>query len=669
MLPSPLSPKFLRRSRRWLWLVLGVLTLLVSVTFPGMAQVPLATQTVKAPVVVDGVELFQIGRSGNLTAVERAGIINEALRQEVRSPEPTDIRVERDEKLTIIRSEASNRNLITVTEGDVTTGTNPLSQATLWRSEIEAALRRGQLERSPTYFRQAAIFSAVVLAVAIAVHLGLRFLGKWMALRLTDWLGNPAALFHPRERSARLFMQLALLGIQIGLWTAVAFYITDLFPEMRGWRYALFNFLNTPIVGLGDGNYSALQLLLLLALTVGLWFAVSAVTRLFRIYILSRTGAELRIQDVITILTQYTLAFLGLIVLLQIWGLDVSSLAIIASVLGVGIGFGIQNITNNFISGLIITLERPIQVGDFVKVAELMGTVERIGARSTEIRTLDQVTIIVPNSRFLETEVVNWSHGDPVSRIRIPVGIAYDSDTSRVQTALLEAARSHPDVLIRPAPEVWFQGLGDSALNFELMVWTGEPKKQFRVKSDLYYRIEASLRRHGITVPFPQRDLHIRSPHLEEFVASWRQLPVANAKNPPQFSNGDTDVPALSLIGSSANSIEAGERSPTIAPAELLTDDNIQAIATAMQGAGGVEVSDRWYRHNLYPACFIGSEAVAWLVQTQNCTREEAIYLGQILLDQGIIQHVSEDYPFRDGYVFYRFQFKWDESSTHELRD
>ncbi|MBD1999572.1 mechanosensitive ion channel [Leptolyngbya sp. FACHB-541] len=660
MLPSPF-PKFLHRNRRWLWLLLGALTLLLSLTFPGIAQVPLATQTVKAPVVVDGVELFQIGRSGNLTAVERAEIINEALRQEVRSAEPTDIRVERDDKLTIIRSEASNRNLITVTDGDVTTGINPLSQATLWRSDIEAALRRGQLERSPAYFRQAAIFSAVVLVVAIAFHLGLRFLGKWLSHRLSDWLGDPDALFHPRERSARLFLQLALLGIQIGLWSAVAFYVTDLFPEMRGLRYSLLNFLNTPIVGLGEGNYSALQLLLLLALTVGLWFAVSAVTRLFRFYILSRTGAELRIQDVIAILTQYTLAFLGLIVLLQIWGLDVSSLAIIASVLGVGIGFGIQNITNNFISGLIITLERPIQVGDFVKVAELMGTVERIGARSTEIRTLDQVTIIVPNSRFLETEVVNWSHGDPVSRIRIPVGIAYDSDTNRVQAALLEAARSHPDVLVRPAPEVWFQGLGDSALNFELMVWTGEPKKQFRVKSDLYYRIETSLRRYGITVPFPQRDLHLRSPHLEEFVALWRQLPAANAKNSPQLSNGDTDKPTLSLIGSATNTAEASERSATIAPAELLTDEKIQAIATAIQGSAGVEVSDRWYRQNLYPACFIGSEAVAWLVQTQNCTREEAIHLGQILLDQGIIQHVSDDYPFRDGYVFYRFQSKQDE--------
>jgi potassium efflux system protein len=642
-----------RWSRCWLWIALGVLSLGLSLSTPGLAQVPLAPQTVKAPVVVDGNELFQVGRSGNLTAIERAEIINEALQQEVRSPIPADVQVVQDNELTIIQNRMSDRNLMTVTEGDITTASTVYGQAVSWRSDIEAALRRGQLERSPAYYRQAMLFSAIAVLGAIAVHLGLRFLGKWISRRLSDWLGNPATFFHPKEQSVRLFLQLALLGFQIGLWTAVAFYVTDLFPEVRSLRYALFNFLNAPIIGLGDDNYSALQLLLLLAFTVGLWFAVSAVTRLFRVYVLGRTGAELRVQEVITVLTQYTLAFLGLIVLLQIWGLDVSSLAILASVLGVGIGFGIQNITNNFISGLIITLERPIQVGDFVQVAELVGIVERIGARSTEIRTLDQVTIIVPNSRFLETEVVNWSHGDPVSRIRIPVGIAYDSDIERVQSALLEAARSHPEVLIRPTPQVWFQGFGDSALNFELMVWTGDPKKQFRIKSDLYYRIEASLRRYGITVPFPQRDLHLRSPHLEEFVESWRQLPAATPTHSQTLSGDATRSQALSLRGA-----ESVERSQAIAPTELLTDEKIQAIVVAMQGAAGIEVSDRWYRQNLYPACFIGSEAVAWLVQTQNCTREEAIHLGQILLDQGIIQHVSDDYPFRDGYVFYRFQEK-----------
>jgi small-conductance mechanosensitive channel len=393
------------------------------------------------------------------------------------------------------------------------------------------------------------------------------------------------------------------------------------------------------------------------AFTVGLWFAVSGITRLFKFYVLSRTGAELRVQEVVAILTQYILTFLGLIVLLQIWGLDVSSLAIIASVLGVGIGFGVQNITNNLISGLIITLERPIQVGDFVKVGDLMGIVERIGARSTEIRTLDQVTIIVPNSRFLEKEVINWSHGDPVSRLRISVGVAYGSDVEKVQAALLEAAKSHPEVLVRPQPQVWFQEFGESALNFDLLVWLGEPKNQFRVKSDLYYRIEESLRRYGLEVPFPQRDLNVRSPQLDELIAAWRQQ---HAPMPPEKQlyspNGDKliDHPQDSPARRSVEPVS--ERSlTTVLSAERLATVDIEALVTAMRGSGGLEIKDRRDRLNLYPVCFIGSEAVDWLVQMQKCTREEAIALGQLLIERGIIHHVSDEHPFQDDYCFYRF--------------
>ena len=119
------------------------------------------------------------------------------------------------------------------------------------------------------------------------------------------------------------------------------------------------------------------------------------------------------------------LTFLGLIVILQLLGIDISSILIFGGALGVGIGFGLQNIFNNFISGIILLVERPVEVGNFVKVGELLGSVERIGARSTEIRTLDQVTIIVPNSHFVEKEVINWDYGTPVTRLHLPVGVAY----------------------------------------------------------------------------------------------------------------------------------------------------------------------------------------------------------------------------------------------------
>lgn len=643
---------------------------------PSLAQTTPTTVSEKAPVVVDGRVLFQVGEFGRFSADERARIINDALEQEVRSGQEVDLQVAREDDWTVIRSESSDRHLLTVGEEDTISGTSSFRQAVVWRRELEAALRRSQLERTPAYFRQALGFAIGVLLGAIAIHVALGFLGRMVARQLRHWLGEPALLHDSREQSAKLFVQLAILGLQLGLGAAVAFYITDLFPQARRWRYQFFNvlqqlfaFLNSRVITLGDSRYSALELLLLLALTIGLWFAVSSLTRLFKSYVLAKTGADLRVQDAVAVLMQYVLTFLGLIVLLQIWGLDVGSLTILASVFGVGIGFGVQNIANNFISGLIITLERPIQVGDFVNVGDLMGTVEQIGARSTEICTLDQVTIIVPNSRFLESEVINWSHGDPVSRQRLPVGVAYGSDIEKVQMALLEAARSHPDVLLRPRPQVWFQGFGDSALNFDLLVWTGEPKKQFKVRSDLYYQIEASLRRYGIEVPFPQRDLHLRSPQLDEALNVWlRQHSPTPPQNQLYYPDGahptpkpsDRQPPAKPSPQPPETILSASQfpnesALPTVVSPEKLTATNIERAIAAMRGADGLEIKDRRYRLNIYPACFVGSEAVNWLMRSQNCTREEAIDLGQTLVERGIIHHVTDDHPFRDTYLFYRF--------------
>lgn len=631
-----------RRMRLWL---LAMLSCLLLVATPNLATPVAAAETIKAPVVLDGVMLFQVGSSANLTATERASIINQALQDEVRSPEPANVQVVQENQQIILRNRTSGRNLITVTQQDVTTGTGPISQATIWRRTIEGRLQRGKLERQPAYYRQALGFSLAILVGAIAGHLLLGLGGRLANRRLGHWLSHPASPLHPWEKPARLMVQLAVLGLQTGLWLAIALYISDLIPELRSWRYELFNFLTARIIILGESNYSALELLLLVALTIGLWFAVSGLTQLFRLYILERTGAERRVQDVVAVATQYTLTFLGLMVLLQIWGVDVRALAILASVLGVGIGFGVQNITNNLISGLIITLERPIQVGDFVQVAELVGSVERIGARSTEIRTMDQVTIIVPNSRFLETEVVNWSHGDPVSRLKIPVGVAYGSEVQRVQMALLEAAKSHPDVLLKPSPQVWFQEFGDSALQFELLVWTGEPKKQARVKSELYYRIEAALRRHEIEVPFQQRDVHLQSPQLDAFIAAWMaRHEVASVP----------DAEMRYLFPASPNDAAADSLVPPADGDRLAAVDLTELVATLRQ-PGGLAIGDRRYRMSLYPVCFIGADLVQWLVEHRHYSREDALRLGQRLVSQGIIRHVLDEQPFRDGYVFYRF--------------
>jgi small-conductance mechanosensitive channel len=275
------------------------------------------------------------------------------------------------------------------------------------------------------------------------------------------------------------------------------------------------------------------------------WYLIFLqVPNLFRDRLLRIAGINRGATSAIAILAKYGLIFVGTLVLLQVWGLDISSLAIVASALGVGIGLGLQDIAKNVGSGLVLVFERPIQVGDFVEVSNYKGTVERIGARSTEIRTLDRISIIVPNSRFLEQEIINWSHRNPISRLHLPVGVAYSCDPKVVQMALIQAANAHPSVLKSPPPQVWFKGFGDSALNFELLVWTKEPNKQFFLTSDLYYSIYEIFQLQQIQIPFPQRDLHMRSgtvglsPQIESALTHLlEQLPNNGRHTDPTASN------------------------------------------------------------------------------------------------------------------------------------
>src|SRR5436190_8300708 len=193
-------------------------------------------------------------------------------------------------------------------------------------------------------------------------------------------------------------------------------------------------------------------------------------------------------------------------------GLNLTSLAVVAGAVGVGIGFGMQNIVHNFVSGLIILAERPIAIGDRIEVGGVAGQVKQIRLRSTTVLTNDNIAYIVPNSDFITHTVINWSHGDLKVRIRLKVSAAYGTDPVYLERLLLEVALAHPKVLRQPAPSVFFCGFGDSALEFELAVWTVEMISQPRqFKSELYFAIEKTLREHRIEIPFPQRDLHLRS--------------------------------------------------------------------------------------------------------------------------------------------------------------
>lgn len=274
----------------------------------------------------------------------------------------------------------------------------------------------------------------------------------------------------------------------------------------------LLHIIYYPLVKLGDSQVT-LAVLFKFACLVALVFICERLLRglLVRRF-LQYTHFHPSMQYAVSKIGGYIFITIGLYVALKFVGIDLSSLAVIAGAIGVGLGFGLQNVISNFVSGLIILAERPISIGDRVELGEIAGLVTQIRLRSTTIVTNDNITIIVPNSDFISHKVTNWSYGDPKVRIRVPVGVAYGTDPERLRGLLIEVANEHRNVLREPAPELFFGGFGDSSLNFELAVWTSEmASKPRRFRSELNYAIERKLREHQIEIPFPQRDLHLRS--------------------------------------------------------------------------------------------------------------------------------------------------------------
>lgn len=221
-------------------------------------------------------------------------------------------------------------------------------------------------------------------------------------------------------------------------------------------------------------------------------------------------------QSIATIV-RYVVIAIGLIIIIQSAGIDLSTLTVLAGAAGLGIGFGLQNIINNFVSGLIILFERPIKVGDRVDVGSVHGDVVNISARATTIVTNENIAIIVPNADFISSKVTNWSYTDRNVRFDIPVGVSYRSDPEVVTRLLLEVANGHQGVLRTPPPGVLFVEFGDSSLNFTLQVWTAEYSAKPRIlRSELNYAIARIFKENAIEIPFPQRDLHLRSGTLSK---------------------------------------------------------------------------------------------------------------------------------------------------------
>jgi potassium efflux system protein len=248
---------------------------------------------------------------------------------------------------------------------------------------------------------------------------------------------------------------------------------------------------------------------------VGILVGTSLVLRLVRFVleqdVLPRVDLEPGVDGAISGLTRYVLGGTGLLFALAFLGIDASQIALVAGALGVGIGFGLQGIVANFIAGIVLMLERPVRLGDFIEVGSLVGSVERIGLRSSTVKALDGAEVIVPNESLISREVVNWTLSDRKRRVEVKVGVAYGTDPHRVIEILRRVALEHRDETVGIDPEVRFDAFGESSLDFTLQFWAKSFADSIVLKSEVGLAVHDALVAAGIEIPFPQRDVHIVS--------------------------------------------------------------------------------------------------------------------------------------------------------------
>ena len=279
---------------------------------------------------------------------------------------------------------------------------------------------------------------------------------------------------------------------------------------MNGFLELLNELMNHRLFTMGESKVTLGLILTLIFSIVALLIIAEWIKKLLVGRILKNYNIEQGTRQSVGTIVKYMLIIAGMFSILQTSGIDLSAFGILAGALGVGIGFGLQNITNNFISGLIILFEQPIKVGDRIEVGDIAGDVLKISARSTTVLTNDNISVIIPNSKFIDDQVINWSHNDRRIRFNFPVGVSYKENPEKVKQILIEVALNHEGILKAPKPDVLFDEFDDSSLNFFLRVWTSEYVNKPRVlKSELYYEIFRRFSEEGIEIPFPQRDIHI----------------------------------------------------------------------------------------------------------------------------------------------------------------
>ncbi|HCP44892.1 MAG TPA: hypothetical protein DIU15_02525 [Deltaproteobacteria bacterium] len=348
-------------------------------------------------------------------------------------------------------------------------------------------------------------FSCLVLLLAPWAHLRLRELVE----RLLGYPhgGGILALSPSGARTAyRALAPLILLGIGGASFTLLA----------SGWGYghlvgSLSSAISYPLLDVGGSSISAGSILLF-GLTIAVTYLLSRwVLSMLQQHLYPLYDLDRGMRTTLDTLIRYAIVLTGVVVGLDVVGVGVGFLTVFAGVIGIGIGFGSQTLAHNFISGLILLVTRPAAVDDVIEVEGIIGRVVRISSYATVVRTLDNLLVIVPNSRILDGRLVNWTVGDKRVRLSVQVGVAYGSDIAAVKKILLEVADQHPRVLRYPAPIVRFDDFGDSSLSFSLLPWTDDPDNRFVVASDLRFKVEAAFREADIEIAFPQQDVHLRT--------------------------------------------------------------------------------------------------------------------------------------------------------------
>jgi small-conductance mechanosensitive channel len=344
--------------------------------------------------------------------------------------------------------------------------------------------------------------------LALSVFTALRVAGGALALAFHLW---PLRLLHIVEGHRDLLVQrvrvlLVWAGI-LGWSTRYLGYLGLLDPTWELVESVLTTKIERGTISITPGS------ILEFILTVWLAYLLSRFLRfVLQEDLYPRIDLAPGLSYAVSSLLNYIILALGFVAGLGLLGVDFSKVGILAGAFGVGIGFGLQSIVNNFVSGLILLFERPIHVGDIVDVGNLQGTVRRIGIRASVIRTNAGADIIVPNSQLVTDKVTNWTLSDRLRRVDLPVGVNYGADPKKVIELLEQVARAHPDVLTDPAPRALLMGYGDSSINFELRVWPKQFRQLAQVRSDLAAAVfDAVKAAQGVSFPFPQREVRILS--------------------------------------------------------------------------------------------------------------------------------------------------------------